>query len=550
MKKKLNKGFTMVEILVSLAIFSILMIPIVSGIVTALKSSTKSKEIQYRNELAQNLLEYTKEDELENVLDLGYFKEIGSYDVEKTTEAPKQADVTYTDPSTGKEEIAYYDTYEIAGSMNLGTNNKKYSYKVQVSSLDYAKRMAGKEVSDLRGSSTPVSSTPGLYEDPNNMKLGIVEDLDYTKLALINGTIANYDAAVTDAFITRKLQILKEKNRDLFEQYVNQAYEFNPFARDKVKRNIIISVSGKKADGYKVQCKLEYIDDSVYRLPSGNTMANELASRGENIIEYTPYTNSFEELPNIYLMYNVCLYNGFYSDNDYIIVDTSGLEIEDKVEISNGIGNSLYEINTTIPVNLFIVETASQFSTGVADQLTDIETKQKEALLANEGKSLTDKEKAKIYDAYHNRILYDDRNTATGDNRDNVNVCIAAKAGCSANNKLANVHIYHNFSKSPTDKDGNSIKNTTNANFKYVDYSTLPRIGGVANSCEYIYTRRPVDSKRDEKLSASFDALNKAKQNTRGLYTVKVWVAEGDKDQVDTTKEPLITGTKGGSAFE
>ena len=84
---KNNNGFSMVEVLIAIAIFAILLIPIVSGIIRSMNRTTDAKTLQYRNEFAENVMEYVKEESLENILRGKYFASVGSY---------LESDPTYT----------------------------------------------------------------------------------------------------------------------------------------------------------------------------------------------------------------------------------------------------------------------------------------------------------------------------------------------------------------------------------------------------------------------------------------------------------------------
>jgi len=582
MKNKQNKGFTMVEILISITVISILMIPIVGGIISSLNRSVDAKELQQRNELAQQIMEYAKEDDISNIISNKYFEDIGCYDVDNPVkkinckyykdDTGAEKELTYKDPVTSTNKSVFYDEYEVTGSVNLGTRNNKYSYLVQISSQDYAM----KQFTSHAKPTYKDGKLTGLYDDPNNASMGVVEDLDYRKVALINGTIANYDAAVTDAFITRKLDILEERSPEMFEQYVNQTYEFNPFNRDRIKRNIIISVANNKADKtkYDITCKLQYIDSSSYILQDGTPMNTALASKNLHVIEYTPYSTTFDHIPNIYLMYNVCLYNGFYSDYDYIIVDTADLDLEEEKEVL--VNNKPKKVKTTKEVNIFVVETASKYSEGAADSLAEVETSKLEDEAAADPAKTFDRDAvlAEKKAKFAKRILYDNRNTATGDNRDSVNICLAAtydsihkdNTGATPGSHIANVNIYHNFdfvmSNDPDDDNYGtagaiSKVNSKNKKLHYVDdtsFGPMPKLyekNGKAYSevkCDYIYNTTV--STRDGSKSARIKSIEKAKQESRGLYTVKVWMVEGEVSDINKDADPIISGSKGGIAID
>lgn len=476
MTSKKNSGFSMVEILISLAILSVLIVPIVSGIVSGIKQTSSGKELQYRNEFAQNLLEYAKEDSLQNIATKKYFESLGSYNVD--FQKLPGGSISYYDGPDPME--AEYEEYRVSGSMNLGPEHTTYSYVMELSSKYYAEKQA----------------TDTTYVNPNNLALGVVEDIDYTKVALINGTIANYDAAVSNAFMTRKLQILKEKDPERYEQFISQVSGNNPFYQDKAERNIIIKVedettpSGDKQ--YRITCTLRYTDSSTSSF-TGGSMGAELIARGLNVIEYVPYSAIFEELPNIYLMYNVCVYNGIYSNNDYILYDID-------------------DLNEDIPVNVFVVETASGYSEQLAKTLA------KESL----GETATDAEITAEIEKIKKQILYNNEIVSGSAKRDNVNIYMAAKGS-----DISRLHIYHNFD---TGAAASEVKN--NEKNKRLEYSTTYGAYG------------SLSKSGDE---ATIRKLNEAQQESRGLYQVKVWMSKGTVDQVDTSTEPLITGTKGGS---
>ena len=55
MMRKYNKGVTLVEVLIALAVFLILMLPLVSSLITSVKTTDSGKELQSRNDFAEVL---------------------------------------------------------------------------------------------------------------------------------------------------------------------------------------------------------------------------------------------------------------------------------------------------------------------------------------------------------------------------------------------------------------------------------------------------------------------------------------------------------------
>ncbi len=521
MRSKFNKGVSMVEILISIAIFAILMVPIVSGIVSSLNNSTEAKTLQYRNEFAENIMEYVKQDSITNVMKGDYFGTVGSTGVRTRAsfyKDPTKADydehlkkmaaellmshssfqnVSYGTSGVQREnsatgEITYfpYETYTITGSVNLGTKHEKYSYQMEISNKYYADKEA-KYYS---------------YVNPNNLALGIVEDIDHTKVALINGTIANYDTSVANAFLTKKIEKLKVSDPDWYEIYMQQQTDVDLFTSDKGSRIITVKVSGSERTGYNVLCKLTYEDDNgMLKDANGNQMT----------IEYQPFEFNYPvddetgiaTLPNIYLMYNVCLYNGKFVDDDYIAIDTS-------------------EVTDDTKINFFVVETAESYSDNVA--------------LSNDGLVVKDADGNIV----SRPTLYNKNVEAGADTRTDVKVHLVAQDGSN----LKNLSVYHNFDK------GGYNQNTPNKKNHYVLFSSTD-MGTIdsfltAGARAYVplvkYTYSAGATVKDVNNSvANIGALNDAQEEARGLYDIKIWINKGDT--VDTTVNPTLTGTKGGN---
>ncbi|MBQ9983734.1 MAG: prepilin-type N-terminal cleavage/methylation domain-containing protein [Lachnospiraceae bacterium] len=531
MRKMNNKGVSMVEILIALAIFTVLMMPIVSGIITSMRKTTDAKTLQYRNEYVENVVEYVKQDSIENIVSGDYFSSIGSYTGSSTPvigsvefyKDPGDAsydaslenmkkiaddmgwsfstgntDVSSIDMNTLETKYFPYEVYTLGGKVKLGTEHETYSYKVQISNKYYAQK---EQVAMDNGD---------VYINPNNLALGVVEDIDHTKVALINGTIANYDASVSNAFLTKKVEVLKEKLPDVYEQYTQQQGSVELFPYDTATRTITVKVSGAPDTGYTVRCILRYHDNCE----TNSTVASALR---DYYIEYVPFeytypvdtTTGVATLPNIYLMYNVCLYNGMFSADDYIVMDTT--ELDDK---------------TT--VKCFIVETASTYSDDIVSANNDLGT------VDGSGNIVTP-------------TLYND-NTQTSSTRSQVRIHLAAKKG----SKLKNVHVYHNFD---IDDVGSTILNTgsNKKSHQVFFHSYHAKAGGLFNSAfsavDYVplvtySSGHNVDAANSV---ADFTSLDGAEEESRGLYEIKVWMVEGDDlDAVDMTADPIMTATKGG----
>ncbi|MCM1179076.1 MAG: prepilin-type N-terminal cleavage/methylation domain-containing protein [Clostridium sp.] len=443
MTKKKNTGVSIVEVLIALAIFMVLMVPIVQGIRAALRTSTQSKETQYRNEFAENLMEDVKATPINALAGNGYVK-------------------------SGTK-------YTASGTTQLGTEKTDYAWQIELDSSHY--------------------DTAAF--NVNNLSYGIIEDMDYRKVALLDGTIYNYDVTAAQILKSKKLQRLKETDPVGYEQQM-QGTGVNIFAGDSGYRLITIEVSGAKATGYTVRCIMGYRDSNAML---GN----------DNYVEYTAMAQVFDELPNIYLTYNPCYYVDGYCMDDYIAIDTNGLDASEDLE-----------------VNLFLVEVAERYSQNIIDaNISDIDN---------------------TNTLYANDIL-------NGINRDDVNIHLAAFMKGSNTSFLNKINVYHNIGMNTyTDTDGN----TQNKINKKSDISKFwyNESQNVVDGEFDLFVDRYNSEHPSDRISAiplqdsagngaTVDDVNAAVQGDRGLYKVKVWLQEGTI--VDTSKDPVLEGTKGGS---
>lgn len=481
MVRKVNKGVSFVEVLIALAIFMLMMIPLVTGLTSGMKTTTAAKELQYRNEFAQNLMESVKEVPIDVLKEkkTAYFDKMGSSDVS-------------IDAVTEKLDGIYpYEKYDIKGKTYLGTEHTEYSYAIEVSSYNYA------DAEKLGGM------------NPNNLSSGVVEDLDKTKVALISANLSNYDTPAYEALLTRKMSELRKrqdkKNNDsdpTNDEVYDPINDVKLFDNDTGNRVINIAVEGDSSDGYDVSCTLYYSDNcNELSENSGVTIG-----KAAGMVEYMPYQQHFDELPNIYLMYNVCVYNNRYA-NDYITYDLSGL----KEDSQN--------------VNVFVIETAANYSSDVVRTNNEIQTSGGENLLG----STAD-------------VLY---RKAGDTKRDNATIGMALSSKNLTEDKREHFHVYHNMTV-PAAGDEEWKNHAKNIDVQY-DSTIATTVKNLFNDTSHVY----------EDLSQVYNDmpqvcnLNKAQQGNRGLYEVKVWMEEGDVD-VNTLKSrsPIVQGTRGGGEID
>ena len=64
---KQNKGFTLVEVLIAITILAIIVAPLLHAFVTASRTNAKAKQLMKATTLAQNVMEETKANSLEEI---------------------------------------------------------------------------------------------------------------------------------------------------------------------------------------------------------------------------------------------------------------------------------------------------------------------------------------------------------------------------------------------------------------------------------------------------------------------------------------------------
>lgn len=501
MKKKKNAGVSIVEVVIALAIFMVMMIPIVKGIVTSLNRSTDAKELQYRNEFAEAVMEHVKSVDITEILDEQYYTNLGATNV-NVPAGPTLTNVTatYDADGDGVNDELTSASYEITGKIKLGTKKTEYNYAVVVDNSYYVNKKATDED----------------FIDPNNLALGIVEDIDHTKVALIDDNVLNCDSVASEAFLTKKLQKLKQVDPERYEQQIAQAEGTSLFIQDTASRLMKIEVSGDSSDGYTVRCVLSYIDHDQSQSVLGN----------DNYVEYSPYGRTFTgELPNIYVMYNPCYYGSNYSKDDYIAIDTSGLKDDSEV-------------------NVFIIETAETYSQSIKTAETELKNKD-----SSYSSIVTDKSGDKLINTVASNGVY----------RKDVNVHLIGVNTSSSPSFLEKIHVYHNFmdfSSGGNSKDENGLDKenvTTSINqflYKESDVKTGDTYKTLNSFFEKINAGTLIGQKKfygmtGNSAEASVMYLNGAEDENRGLYQVKVYINEGN---IDTSKDiPILQSSKGGN---
>ncbi len=498
MKKIHNRGVSFIELVIAVAIFGIMISPIVSTLIQTVKTSDKSKKAQTQYEYAENMME--------NVKNAGsYFYDTATVGKDPYLAQMTDGAVTVTSPYVGKSGGKDFQRYVITGKAKTSKKNGDYYYAIHVSNEKYADKEAAEDITDVND-----PAYEDKYKNPNNTAIPDISSFNSSELAIINGTMGNYDLTVTNAFMSKKLDILKVGDKARWEQYTKQKADIVAFPNDKAARAVIISVASKKEsiDGklqnvYTVSCRLKYMEKSTYKLKDG-VYANKYLSDYLSPIEYTPYQQKFVgKLPAIYLMYNPCLYNNNYMNYDYILIDTDDLKAKDT------------------DVNLYIVETAEKYSDDTLDALVEMYIQQYKE--EHNGTAPSDSQVTQVRQSYSKSLI----NDKAIRERSDVHVDIMSNASDASNLK-----VYHNLEVNAENKTPIAA---VNKGFDAADASLLAGYSFVDTN--------------------NIDQMQDASTKKGALYDIKIYVS--DKPFVSSgveafeksvkDKEPILTGSKGGN---
>lgn len=342
---KNNKGFSLVEVIVAVAVFAILIVPLTSQLITAIKTNSKSTKKQYAVEKAEELMESFKVCELASSVgdsiviadgNASAYENDSDYDAEahNYTFTKTGTDTQTINLPNGSTTSYTVDTYT-CNDISLGKEYEKYTATITVDSKAYAVSAAGyiwdAENNDFK------KTTVGEEEVylTTTSASGTVRNLDNNQAAIITGaTFLGDNSGVSGNNLDNQAyQYFRDKKVDLLRNYSAYYNRYlagtDYFASDSFEKHTIISVSGDPTLGYTIKCTVEYKDSTqVPIIEAEYTTDNNNIYRPESVYgeDGVVYLKTFETLPPVYLLYQPATYNGVFCSSDYIDIDTSGLD--------------------------------------------------------------------------------------------------------------------------------------------------------------------------------------------------------------------------------
>jgi prepilin-type N-terminal cleavage/methylation domain-containing protein len=355
--KKKNSGFSLIEVVIAVAVLGLLITPILTQIVQTSNTSRKAKERQAAVENAEyitNFIQKTDKAELDKassgglddiainsknsyVVQCKLVNESGEeikninynatvYKMNNVKLGPKANDYTRKAILDDLNNCVLAEGYEIVYDSSKYTDSLKsagYSLTNEGSIVKYVDQddeirsgLVNEVVCVARSSEYTADDSVYKYTNPNSVSLGFIQDLDSTKVAIIQGIASNFDAQVTDELFSQKMNRLQQLDEDGWKDQLGA--EHNVFENDTSSvRLLYVSITAHKdgdenIDYYEVTCDACYYDKTT------------VSSQSFDIkLKYNVFAKKFytTKSPDIYLIYEPYVSDTqqqLYSFNDFI----------------------------------------------------------------------------------------------------------------------------------------------------------------------------------------------------------------------------------------
>lgn len=364
MAKTNNKGFTLIEIVIAVAILSVLLTPILKQFADTLETSRKAKALQEANETA--------------VYEVEEFQTLTRDELEKKYNAPtvhenlpvKMYDLNGTEISSDLKYNAY--VYKL-NDQKIGAKKDVYSNVVILDDLSNKVRAYDKEGDpkhykiaygltdtelakfgsdfkltnegsivqyDENGFIKAIACTDknkegntdvSYVQNPNEVNLGNMQNLDKNTTALVLGGTTSFDSDAFSALFSKAMDHLRELDYESWQQALLNVDNQSILSQNSMSNSkrlikvyadqITDSATGK--DCYVVKVDVYY--DYHYDL----SVEGKGTKSYHDMITYTVFSQKFftKEPPSIYFEYQPYCISGansadaVYQKDDYILFD-------------------------------------------------------------------------------------------------------------------------------------------------------------------------------------------------------------------------------------
>ena len=368
---KNNKGISLIDIMIGIAVLAILITPIILQVITTIDTSAKAKEKQYVVDSATSVMEYFKQS---SITDIKANRNVS--DVVNISTAPSSTKTTckiYVNGADTGATVEYNATDFTLDSVQLGRAKRTYDRAVVMTDLAN-KLLAGKASNgkryrinytvDLDKASTTytnitsdstfeiqsdhsavkfddknsltrhieaidcVEVSDSSYVDPNSVSLGNIQDLDADKIAIIEGDATKLDHRFESDLVSMILDYASRHTNIIDEDIMNDTKTLNTYITSLIRspantfnRLIMIEVT-RRVDAsnneyYHVGVKLRYY------LKFNNSSFKVFNGSNEGDMTYEVMNRDFftSEPPDVYMIYEPFITNSNSGDAEYAYTD-------------------------------------------------------------------------------------------------------------------------------------------------------------------------------------------------------------------------------------
>jgi hypothetical protein len=172
------------------------------------------------------------------------------------------------------------------------------------------------------------------YTDPNEVNLGYVQDLDASKVAIIQGVAANTDSNAETALFALKMQNLKDVNYEEWQIQMDHVSGegLGSLNKEDTNKLTVVTTSKPSDDYYVVSCDVYYTSAYSLKKENSSDFADFTDSVHYNVFSQKFYTDA---APDIYFMYEPFVIdsdNGaVYTPDDYIAISNDDATVDSKL---------------------------------------------------------------------------------------------------------------------------------------------------------------------------------------------------------------------------
>lgn len=298
-RKKNNKGFTLVEVIVSMLVLSIMIVSVLSAFTSAAKSNTRTKKIQGAESLLENLLEYTK------------------------------ANAKEFDPEKGMDELGLYLDLFITGGSSRVTTAFSDTNDVEVSEITGVKEGMYEYTVRITRDRNPAAYATGSMNEHKVITFG--ESSGGT--VVINANVTEYDTNALELFLAMHKEEVDRHNLAEAERAAAEpgytADSRSELTEEEMKnilmRELWLETSKPQPNKVQLKASMVYSVPDSLMLPDGAERQTEtefFASEEFELSVGGPDTG--KKLKQIYVLYSPSSTAKGLSESDVRILDKAG----------------------------------------------------------------------------------------------------------------------------------------------------------------------------------------------------------------------------------